>query len=89
MENQNVLGTIEKGGRNTEHPRKSKEVQQHREKIICNSGSLSGMSSVATVDIQRDFKLAALKMPGFVNPHCSVWSEPFLGVREFCRTHSP
>lgn len=37
MENQNVLGTFKKGGRSPECPRKSKEVRQHREKIVCNS----------------------------------------------------
>lgn len=37
MENQNVLGTFSEGGRSPECFRQSKEVGQHREKIMCNS----------------------------------------------------
>lgn len=83
------MGTIEEGGRSPEYPVKSKEVQQHREKIICNRRWLSGTSDVTTVGVQRGFKLPVLHLPPFVTPRCSVWSEPFLEARGFCRTHSP
>lgn len=89
MENQNVLGTIEKGGKCPESvPESSRRFKEDREKIICNSRWLLTTSSVTTVDVQRGFKPAALKLPPFVIPHCSVWLEPFLKVRGFCRTHS-
>lgn len=47
------------------------------------------MSSVTAVDVQRNLKLAAFRLPPFVTLHCSVWSEPVLEVRGFCRTHPP
>lgn len=88
MENQKVLRIIEKGGKCTESVPESSRRCEDREKIICNNRWLFSTSSVSTVYVQRGFKPAALKLPPFVILHCSVWLEPFLEVRGFCRTQS-
>lgn len=84
MENQNVLGIIEKGGKCPESVPESSRRCEDREKIIW----LFSTSSVSTVYVERGFKPAAFKRPPFVILHCSVWLEPFLELRGFCRTHS-